>query len=307
MQKKKKSIGKLFKENFELLLLALPAIIFFFIFCYLPMGGLVLAFKNYQYNSGIWGSPWAGFKNFEFFFTSGDLVRLIRNTVGYSVLFIIVGVVVNVGVALLLYEITKRIYIKIFQTVMILPHFISWVIVSFITYIFLHPEYGVLNNLLTAMNLTPVSWYSDTTWWPLILTVVNIWKGVGMGCLIYYAALMGVDKSLFEAAEIDGASKWQKIWNISIPAILPVITINIILSIGGIFRGDFGLFYQIPRDVGALYPVTDIIDTYVYRGIRTGDIGVTSAVGFIQSFVGLFMVVLSNWVVKKIYPENAMF
>lgn len=303
----KRRITGAFRDNAELLMLAVPGIIYFFIFQYLPMGGLVLAFKRYTYTGGIFGSPWVGFKNFELFFKSGDMVRIIRNTMGYSIIFLVVGTVVNLFIALMLYEVTKRILIKTYQTLMILPNFISWVLVSFITYIFLHPEYGVLNRIITACGGTAVSWYSDTTWWPVILTVVHIWKGVGMGCLYYYAALLGIDKSLYEAADIDGATKLQKIFNISLPSIAPIIAINIIMGTGSFFRGDFGLFYQIPRDVGALYPVTDIIDTYVYRGIRTGDIGATSAIGFIQSFVGLVMVCLSNWVVRKIDEENSMF
>ncbi len=303
----KKSSLQHFKDNAELLLLALPAIIYFFIFNYLPMFGVVIAFKDYRYNRGILGSDWVGFKNFEFFFTSSDAFRITRNTVGYGAVFIIAGIIAAVTVALLLFEIRNRFAIKFYQTTAILPHFLSWVIVGYITYTLFHPELGVFNQILKALGLEGANWYGEAKYWPFILPVVNIWKGVGMGSIIYYAALMGVDQQLYEAATIDGATKWQQTWNISIPSLTPIMTILSILAIGNLFRGDFGLFYQITRDVGNLYPTTDIIDTYVYRGLRTGDIGITSAVGLFQSVVGLLLVVTTNTIVKKVDPEKSMF
>lgn len=296
-----------FSGNWELMLLALPALIYYFVMNYIPMFGIVIAFKDYKYNKGILGSKWCGFNNFKFFFESQDAWRITRNTVGYGILFIIAGVICGVLIALLLFEIRKKSALKIYQTVMILPNFLSWVIVSYITYILLNPVLGVVNRTLIALNLPVQDWYSDPKYWPFILTYSQVWKTVGMNSIMYYAALMSVDDSLFEAASLDGANKLQKIWHISIPSLLPLITIMIINNMGTIFRGDFGLFYQIPRDIGALYPTTDIIDTYVYRGLRTGDVGITSAVGFFQSFVGLFMVVGTNAVIRKIAPENAMF
>ena len=190
---------------------------------------------------------------------------------------------------------------------MIIPNFMSWVIVSYITYILFSGEHGVLNQLLTFFGFEKVAWYKTPEVWPFILPVVNIWKGVGMSCIMYYAALMGVDAEIYEAAVIDGANRWQQTKAISIPSLVPMITILTIMAVGGIFRGDFGLFYQIPRDVGVLYPTTDIIDTYIYRGLRTGDVGTTSAVGLFQSFVGFVVVILTNYIVKKIEPDNAMF
>lgn len=301
---KKKRAGK---ESWELLLLALPALIYYFIMNYIPMFGIVIAFKDYKYNRGIFGSEWCGFNNFKFFFESQDAWRITRNTVGYGILFIVMGVICGVAIALLLFEIRKKIALKTYQTLMILPNFLSWVIVSYITYILLNPVLGVVNRVFDVFHIPTQDWYSDPKYWPFILTYSQIWKTVGMNSIMYYAALMAIDESLFEAASLDGANKWQQIRHISIPSLLPLVTILIINNMGSIFRGDFGLFYQIPRDIGALYPTTDIIDTYVYRGLRTGDVGITSAVGFFQSFVGLFMVVGTNAVIRKIAPENAMF
>jgi putative aldouronate transport system permease protein len=291
----------------QLLLLSIPALLYFTIFNYLPMFGIILAFKSYSYNLGILGSEWIGLKNFEFFFTSQDAWRITRNTVGYGGLFIITGIIASVAIAILLFEIKKKIAIKSYQTIMILPHFLSWVIVSYFTYTLFQPEMGILNQILIAFDAKGIDWYSEPKYWPYILPIVNMWKTVGMNCIIYYAALMGIDSELFEAAKLDGATKVQQIFNISIPSLIPVITILFIMSIGNIFRGDFGLFYQIPRNMGALYPTTDIIDTYVYRGLRTGDIGITSAVGLFQSIVGLALVVGTNAIVKRFNPENSMF
>ncbi len=304
---KQSYIVRLFVDNFELLLLTLPGILYFFIFHYLPMFGVIIAFKNYKYNLGILGSKWVGFRNFEFFFTSQDALRITRNTVGYGAAFIVTGIVFGVIIALLLFEIKSRLATKIYQTTMILPHFLSWVIVGYITYILLNPISGVFNQILVFFGSEPIQWYSNPKYWPYILTLSNIWKGVGMGSIIYYAALMGIDASLYEAATIDGANKWQQTWNISIPSLAPLMTILSILAIGNLFRGDFGLFYSLPMDVGVLYPTTDVIDTYVYRGLRTGDISITSAVGLFQSVVGLGLVVTTNLIVKKINPENSLF
>lgn len=309
-QKLKTKNGRLstyLANNYEFWLLSLPAIIYFLVFCYWPMFGAVLAFKNFNYAKGIFGSDWVGFNNFKFFFLSNDAWRITRNTLGYSSVFIVTSTIAAMAVALLLFEISSRRCIKLYQTIMILPHFMSWVLVGYITYILFNGSRGVFNQILTAMGLKSVDWYSTPGVWPFILPVVNIWKGVGMKSIMYYSALMGLDLSLYEAAEIDGAGRWKQTWAISIPSLIPIMTILFIMDVGGIFRGDFGLFYQITRDIGALYPTTDIIDTYVYRGLRTGDVGITSAVGLFQSVVGLVVVMGTNYLVKKIEPDNAMF
>ncbi|MBD2843869.1 sugar ABC transporter permease [Paenibacillus sp. IB182496] len=294
-------------DQYALLLLAGPAIVYFFVFHYLPMVGVVLAFKDYRYHLGILGSEWVGLSNFDFFFRSADAWRITRNTVGYSFLFIVVGNLTAMVVALLLNEIRNKFAMKYYQTTMIFPTFLSWVLISFITYSFLHPTLGLLNQFLVFLHFEPVSWFSEPKYWPFILTIMDVWKGVGMGSILYFASLMGVDASLYEAARIDGANRWKQTLHISIPAIVPVATILTILAIGNAFRADFGLFYQIPRDVGVLYPTTDVIDTYIFRGLRNGDVGITAATGLFQSAVGLIMIVAVNSIIRKLKPENALF
>jgi len=272
------------------------------------MLGLIIAFKDYRNNLGIFKSEWVGLKNFKFFFTSQDAFRIARNTVGYGLLFIILGIVCAVTIAILLYEVKNRLALKFYQTTMIIPHFLSWVIVGYITYILLEPNIGTLNQILNFFGLKSISWYLEPKYWVIILPVVNVWKTVGLNCIMYYAALMGIDEQLFEAAQIDGASKLKQIRYITIPSLVPLMTILTILHVGNVIKGDFGLFYNIPRNVGLLYPTTDIIDTYIYRGLQTGDdIGITTAVGLFQSVVGLIMVVGTNKIVKKISPENSLF
>lgn len=303
----KKSPLKHLRENRALLFLALPAILYFIVFHYIPMFGAIIAFKDYSYEYGIFGSRWIGFDNFKFFFLSQDAWRITRNTVCYGATFIVMNAVCASAVALFMNEIRSRGAIKTYQTIMLLPNFLSWVVVGFIAYILLNPALGTLNQIRSMLGFKGVDWYSDPKYWPFILTIANTWKGIGMQSIIYYATLLGVDSSLYEAATIDGANRWQKCRYISIPSLTPVIIIMSILAVGNIMRGDFGLFYQLSRDVGALYPTTDVIDTYLYRGLRTGDIGITSAVGLFQSVVGTFMVLVTNSIVKKIDPEQAMF
>lgn len=291
------------RDNAALTIMLIPAAIYYIMFCYIPMFGILIAFKDYRYNLGILGSEWVGFQNFKYFFTSQDAWLLVRNTIGYNAVFILSNVVTGVIVALLLYEVSSRLCIKYYQTTMLLPHFMSWVVVGYIVYAFLDPNYGVLNKLLGL----DINWYSESKFWPFILVFVHMWKALGMQSIMYYATLIGVDPTLFEAARIDGANAWQEARYIKIPELRSVIAIMVILAVGNIFRGDFGLFYQIPMDVGSLYPVTDVIDTYVFRGLRSGDIGVSSAVGLFQSVVGLITVLLSNYIVKKIDSDSAMF
>lgn len=303
-----KSKFKDFRDNAELSVLLIPGIIFFIIFSYIPMLGVIIAFKDYRNNLGIFESKWVGFQNFKFFFTSQDAWRIARNTMGYGLLFIILGIVCSVTIAILLYEIKNKFALKIYQTTMILPHFLSWVIVGYITYILLEPNLGIINQILNVFGVEGKNWYSEPKYWVVILPIVQVWKSVGLSCIMYYAAIVGIDEQLFEAAIVDGAGKWKQIWYITIPSLVPLMIILTILNVGNIVKGDFGLFYTIPRDVGLLYPTTDIIDTYVYRGLRTGDdIGITTAVGLFQSVVGFIMVVATNQIVKKISPENSLF
>lgn len=294
-------------KNRSMLLLTLPALIYFVVFHYIPMFGAIIAFKDYSYVDGILGSRWIGLENFKFFFMSEDAIRITKNTVCYGATFIVLNAICGSAVALLMNEIRNRAAIKTYQTVMLFPNFLSWVVVGYISYILLNPALGTFNQILALFGKEGIDWYSDPKYWPVILAVANTWKGVGMQSIIYYATLLGVDPSLYEAATIDGANRWQQCRYISIPSLRPVIIIMSILAVGNIMRGDMGLFYQLSRDVGALYPTTDVIDTYLYRGLRTGDMGITAAVGLFQSVVGTFMVLITNGIVKKIDPDQAMF
>ncbi len=288
-------------------LLALPVLLVF-IFSYLPMFGIIIAFKNYRYDLGIFSSKWVGFDNFRFFFESDSFLRITWNTLSMNFLFIVLGTAASIFVAIMLFYINSRKATKVYQTMMITPHFVSWVIAAYVLYAFLSPKYGLLNGLRTALGMEKVDWYSEAKYWPCILVIANIWKTIGMNSVMYYASLMGIDSSMFEAAEIDGAGKVKMIIYIIIPSLVPIITILTIMSIGNIFRADFGLFYQLPRNIGLLYKTTDVIDTFIFRTMREiGDMGMSSAVGLMQSFVGLVLVLLTNYVTKKIDSDNALF
>ena len=293
-------------------LIAIPMIAVF-IFRYLPMGGLLIAFKNYKFNKGILGSNWVGLSNFEFFFKSNVFVELVRNTLFNNFLFIVFGTVASLIVAILLYEVRSRNATKVFQTVLITPYFMSWVIVAYMVYALLNPQYGYLNNVLSLFGVPPIDWYTKPKAWYAILTVTFVWKNVGMDSVVYYAALMGIDNSLIEAAEVDGATKFQRTMRIVLPSLIPLISILTILKIGNIFRADFGLFYTVTQDGanGNLYQTTNVIDTYIFRTFRentsSNSYGLTTAVGLLQSFVGMITVLLTNRAAKKIDPDNALF
>jgi len=302
----KKSAWVTFKKNKELLLLCVPALLAFLVFAYLPMPGIYMAFTDYKYTGGIFGSEFVGFKWFEMFLAN-DLNRLMRNTVAYSIAGIVLGPVTGVFTALLLYELKNAHAAKAYQTIMILPYFMSWIVVSLILYIFLDPRFGAINQTLLRFGFNDIYWYSEPKYWPFILIFMGIWKGVGMGCIVYYAAMMGIDPSLYEAATIDGAGKIARIRFITLPGLIPLITIMTILSMGSVFRGDFGMFFALPRNVGMLYPTTDILDTFIFRGLQNGRLSFTTAVGVFQSFLGLIMIVITNLIVKKINPDNSLF
>lgn len=306
--KNKRKKNKHWKDNLQLFTLALPTIILLLIFAYWPMFGVILAFKDYKVPKGIFGSPWAELKNFDFFFKSQDAWRVTRNTLVLNFLFIAVGTICAVIFALLMFEVKKAKHVKIYQTISILPSFLSWVAVGYIVYALLDPTKGIINKVLEYFQISGIAWYSEAKYWPGILAITKVWQGVGLGSIIYYAALMGVDNELFEAAEIDGAGKFQKTWYVSLPQIVPVIIIMVIMDIGKIFRSDFGLFYNVTRNVGALYSTTDVIDTYVFRALMSqGNIGMSSAVGLFQSVVCFITLMTANAIVRKISPDNALF
>ncbi len=287
----------------------LPGALYLLINNYIPMFGLVIAFKQVDFQKGIFESPWIGFQNFQFLFQTKDAFVITRNTLLYNIAFIILNTVIGIVFAIFICDITWKAGKKVYQSAILFPYLMSWVIVGYIVYAIFAMQYGIANkSILPAFGMDPLMWYNDPKYWPAILIITNTWKGIGYGCLIYISSINGIEASYFEAAELDGANKFQQIWNITLPEILPSVITLTLLSIGRIFYSDFGLFYQVPRDSGLLYSTTNTIDTYVYRGLmKLGNVGMASAAGFYQSVVGFILVLLSNWVVRKISPDNALF
>ena len=304
---KRRSGGYHVKDNLQFLLMVLPTLVLLLLFHYLPMFGVVIAFQDFSPAKGFFGSEWVGLKNFEFFFKSQDAGRVIGNTVAYALTFLAMDNVLAIGLALMFYCLKSNVCVKVYNTVMILPRFLSMVIISFIVLAMLNVRSGVINQGLVALGLKKVQWYSKPQYWPYILTFVHEWAGVGMGCILYYATLMGVDEGLFEAAMLDGANRRQQLWHVAIPHLVPVIMIKLILGMGSIFQGDFGLFYQVPRNSGLLYKTTDVSNTYVFRAMMGGDLEKSAAIGLFQSLVGMVMVILTNLIVRRISPEQSLF
>lgn len=298
--KKREKVGPRLKngkiiDNCQLFTLTIPGLIILFLFSYLPMYGLVLAFKDFKFNLGIWGSEWVGLKNFKFIFQSDLLGRMLRNTLGLNFLFLVVNTTVTVVLSLLLYEVTNRIAIKAIQTVIFLPFVVSWTAASYALYANLSEVNGIINSVLEFFGKDPVSWYSVAEYWPKILLVCYLWKQIGYGTIIYYGNLTAMDKALFEAADLDGANRLQKMWHLSIPHIKPIVLVFFILSLGHIFSADFGMFYYLPKNSPFLYETTDVIDTYIYRALRvTGDTGMSTAMGLLQSVLGVTVLLISN-------------
>ncbi len=308
MIKSKKKGLKKNNYNWQLLLLCIPALIGYILFNYVPMAAAItIPFKNYKFALGIWGSDWVGLKNFEWLFTATSMQRVFRNTIGYGVWFLIVGPVTNVIMALLLFEITNKKSLKIYQTAITFPNFMSMVVVGYVTYTILSPSSGLMNRLIEFMGGEPLDVYTKPGAWPVILTIVNIWKGIGMGSLMYYASLMGIDASLFEAAELDGAGRFQKMRYISLPHLIPLVCIFVILGAGSVIGGHFDLFYVIPKNSSAVYATTDVLDTYVYRALQDGSYAMGATVDLFKGVVSMILVASANLIVKKISPENSMF
>ncbi len=295
-------------DNIQLFLLALPAILLLVVFAYIPMAGIIIAFKQFNVSKGIFGSPWIGFKNFEFFFRTADAWRTIKNTLGMNFLIMATSLVANIAFALLCFNLRRKMAIKAYQTITIIPSFLSWVVVGYLVYALLKPTGGILNQIIVAFGGDAVKWYSEPSKWPVILVLVSLWHGVGNGSLFYFASLMTIEEDYFEAASLDGANKLQEFRYIILPHLVPLIIIMQILAIGRIFRADFGLFFNVTRDSGMLYPTTDVIDTYIYRALfAIGNIGMSAAVGLFQSVVGFVLIIFTNWTVKRIEPDNALF
>jgi len=300
-------LNKLYKYRVFLLMLA-PAVIYTLIFAYYPMTGIVMAFKKYNYAGGIWGSPWNGLENFKFFFKSGQAGLVTRNTVLYNLLFIAVNTIMQIAVAVFLTEIKSKSYRKVTQSIMFLPYFISWVIVGVMAFNFLSSDYGFINRLIEKLGGQKISFYTTPQVWPFILVFFNVWKGIGYGSVMYLAAIMGIDTSLYEAASIDGANVFQRIFKVTIPLIMPTTIILLLLSVGGIFKGNFDMFYNLVGTNGLLYNYTDVIDTLTFRAlISSNDFGMAAAIGLYQSVLCFITIVVVNKLVGLYDKEYTLF
>ncbi len=307
-KKKKGSILKSIRDSRILLLMLAPAVVYVVIFHYIPMFGAVLAFKDFNYVDGILRSPWNGLQNFQYLILSRKLWPLTRNTLLYNLAFIVFGVIFQVTFAILLSEITGKWFKKISQTLMFMPYFISWVVVVAIVQSLFGYETGILNHILARFGVEGINIYANTGVWPYLLIGFRIWKDTGYGSIVYLASITSIDSSLYEAADVDGASFFQKVFHITLPSIKPTIIIMVLLSVGQIFRGDFGLFYQLVGSNANVLEVADIIDLFVYRSLLTsGDVGMSAAAGLYQSVLCFVTVVFCNWVIKKIDPEYTLF
>ncbi len=296
-----------YKKNLQLFILALPALLVILVFNYLPMAGIFIAFKNINFRDGILGSPWVGFENFKFFFTSSDAWVVTRNTLAYNLSFIIIGTLAALLFAILLNEIASRTMLKVYQTVFFFPYFFSWVIVSYMVYAFFAPT-GVFVGFLAQHGINITDFYTNAKYWPIFIPLLFIWKGLGYQSIIYYAGILGISSEYYEAASIDGATGIQSVRYITLPLLAPLISTLTLLALGKIFYSDFGLFYFVPREVGALFPTTQVIDTYVFRMLKTsGDIGLAAASSLYQSIVGFVLVIVSNYIVGRFDKENTIF
>lgn len=286
-----------------------PGCFYLFINNYIPMAGLIIAFKKVNFSKGIWASPWSGLDNFKFLFQTKDAWIITRNTILYNLTFILVNMAVGIFLAILICEIQSKFAKKLYQSIILVPFLMSMVILSYIVYALFSAENGMVNHtVMPLLGKEAISWYNEPRYWPAILVIVNCWKGVGYGCLIYISTIIGIDKSLYEAAKLDGASRWKQIKYVTLPGLKATIITLTLLNIGRIFYSDFGLFYQVPMNSGTLLDTTNVIDTYVYRALlQLGNVGMASAAGFYQSLVGFVVVLFSNFAVKKIDADSALF
>ncbi len=312
--KKKTKRGRWTKDDTQLSLLAFPTFVWYVLFSYFPMFGVVMAFKNYRIFAGkgflynLIHSDWSGFGNFVYMFQSNSFTILLRNTILYNFVFIILGILIPVTLAIMISLIHDKVKAKFYQTCMFFPHFLSWVVVSYFVFSFLSADKGILNHVLEAFGQEPVKWYMEPGYWPFILVFMKIWKGVGYGMVVYLASISGIDPTYYEAAVIDGATKWKQIKYITVPLLKPIIIMMFLLNVGSIFSSDFGLFYQVTRGIPAsLYNVSSTIDTYIYNAIRSNaPIGMTTATSLLQSIACCITILSANWLVKKVDDEYAI-
>lgn len=299
-----------YRKYAPLLIMMIPGLLYLLINNYLPMLGIVIAFKDVNFAKGILQSDWIGFDNFKYLFKTTDAFIITRNTILYNVVFIVIGTVLSLACAILLNEIKNKVLLKAYQSLITLPHLISMVIVSYLVYALLSADTGFINKtILPWLGIEDgILWYSEAKYWPVILTIVHFWKGVGYSSIVFFAALLGIDEEYYEAARLDGASRWKQIRHITLPILTPIIIMLTLLAVGRIFYSDFGLFYQVPMNSGALFDTTATIDTYVFRGLMgSGDIGMSTAAGVYQSIVGFILVMLANYSVRLYNKDNALF
>ena len=289
----------------ELILMALPGVLILFFFDYMVMGGLVLAFKNFDYRLGIWSSPWSGIENFRFLIASrSTFFTITRNTLMYYVIFTVTGMILEISLAIAMDQLVFKRIGKVMQSIFVIPVFISFTAVQFIVYAFLSPDMGMINHLFGLS----VRWYLEAKYWPVILTIVKLWSSTGYGAVLYMSVLAGIDPGLYEAAQMDGAGKWQQIWHITLPLLKPMVTIMLLLSVGGVLHSDTGLFYQVTRNSGSLYDTTQVLDSYILNAVfHNADFGFTAAASFFQSVVGAILILLANAAVRRINPDDSLF
>jgi putative aldouronate transport system permease protein len=305
---RRKSLLRRIRDSRTLLLMCLPAIAFFLVFSYAPLPGAWIAFTNFNYRDGIFGSPFVGLRNFEFLIKSGQLWLLTKNTILYNVAFIVLGNILQISLAIMLNEIRSKYFKKISQAVMFLPYFISVVLVGVIAFNLLNYDTGAINALIKQTGGDPIKIYSIAGAWPIIIILFHLWQSTGYGSIVYFAAIMGIDNSLFEAAAIDGASAWQRIRYVILPSLKPTFIILLLFSLGGIMHGNFGLFWNLVGNNAALFQTTDIIETSVYRMILSqNNFTSSTAVGLYQSLFGFALVMLANWIVRRINKDYALF
>lgn len=288
-----------------LILMALPGVLILFFFDYMVMGGLVLAFKKFDYRLGIWSSPWCGIENFRFLIASrSTFFTITRNTLMYYVIFTVTGMILEISLAIAMDQLVFKRTGKVMQSIFVIPVFISFTAVQFIVYAFLSTDMGMINHLFGVS----VRWYLEAKYWPVILTIVKLWSGTGYGAVLFMSVLAGIDPGLYEAAQMDGAGKWQQIWHITLPLLKPMVTIMLLLSVGGVLHSDTGLFYQVTRNSGSLYDTTQVLDSYILNAVfHNADFGFTAAASFFQSVVGTMLILLANMAVRRINPDDSLF
>ncbi len=303
-----KKVAKHIRDYWVLHLMALPGVIALLVFAYAPKFGVIVAFQKFNYKKGFFGSPWIGFQNFKFLFQTTDAWIITRNTVAYNLVFILLNTTLAVTLAIFLNEVKSRKLAKYIQTIYMMPHFLSATAISMVVFCFLSDTNGIINGILRIMGRETHRWYMEKGPWPVFLVIINAWKNVGYSSIVYLATITGISAELYEAAMIDGATRPQQAWYITLPQLRAILTIMLIRSIGGIFHGDFGLFYSVPRESGALFNVTNVIDTYIYRSLKDqANYGMSSAAALYQSVVGFLLMVGSNAIIRKVSPEFALF